>query len=216
LNPLKALFGKGDVGPRPELATFVPGGSGPNVLVIDGSTPPVGESLGAELPGSEIRRHEPAGADGVPFLEDDGRRPPARDGGWSAIVLVDVIDRVLEPAFALRAAAEALAPDGCLVVLQQVAPDDLDARGAWNALSRLRDARHTWTPTRRQVRATCGDAGFTRDGEALWEESMNVLPSVRPDTEALHDLYVAALERAGLLADGALTLRRLGLVLRPR
>ena len=216
MNPIKALFGKGEVGPRPDLATFVPGGPGDGVFVVDGSTPPVGEQMAAELVGCAWARHEPAGAEGVPFMEDDGRRVPTHDGGWSAIVLLDVIDRVLEPSFALRTAAEALSPDGCLVVIQQVAPDDLDARGAWNALARLRDARHTWTPTRRQVRATCGDAGFTREAEALWEVTATVRESIRPGQEHLLMTYIRALETSGLVSDGSMAVRRLALVLRPR
>lgn len=216
MNPLKALFGSGETVPRPDLATLVPGGSGEDVLVIDGCTPPSGDAALADLAGCPVRRHEPQGADGVPFLEDDGRRVPAREGGWRAIVLLDVLDRVLEPAFALRAAATALAPAGRLVVVQQVAPDDVDARGAWNALARLRDARHTWTPNRRQVRATCGDAGFVRESEALWDEDVNVLPSLRPDTASLHRLYVEALATSGAVRDGRMTLRRLGMVLEPR
>jgi hypothetical protein len=216
VNPFKALFGKGEVGPRPDLASFVPAGTGDGVLVIDGSTPPAGEQMAAELAGCIWRVHELAGPEGVPFREGDGRSLPTREGGWSAIVLIDTVDRVLEPAIALRGAASALSDDGCLVVIQQVAPDDLDARGAWNALSRLRDARHTWTPTRRQVRAVCGDAGFTRESEALWEESVTVRECVRPGSEHLLLKYIAALEVSGLVVDGAVALRRIGLVLRPR
>ena len=216
MNPLKALFGKGETGPRPDLGALVPGGPGDDVLLVDAATPPAGEAVAADLPGCVVLRHETAGAEGVPFAEDDARRLPARDGGWSAVVLLDVVDRVLEPASALRAAAEALAPGGCLVVVQQVAPDDLDARGAWNALARLRDARHTWTPTRRQVRAVCGDAGFTREAEALWDEPADVAGAFRPETAHLARLYVASLESSGLVSGGALAGRRLALVLRPR
>ncbi len=218
MNPLQALFKKRETGPRPDLAAFVPGGADAaraDVLLVSGATPPAGDHLAADLAGCVVRRHEPAGAEGVPFREDDGRRLPAREAGWRAIVLLDVLDRVLEPSFALRAAAESLAPGGSLVVIQQVAPYYIEARGAWNALARLRDARHTWTPTRRQVRALCGDAGFTRETEALWDEDAGVLTVLRPDTEHLVRLYVTALEASGLVRDGRTSVRRLGLVLRP-
>jgi hypothetical protein len=163
-----------------------------------------------------VLRHELAAPQGLPFAEGDARRLPTVDGGWERIVLLDVVDGVLHPAFALSAAAEALSPDGLLVLIQQVAPDDIDARGAWNALQRLRDIRHTWTPTRRQVRAMAGDAGFIRENEALWEEEERMSDSVRPEAESLLAHYVTALETSGLVREGQATVRRLGLVLRRR
>ena len=213
MSPLQALFGKGETGPQPDLTTFVPGGAGDDVLLVDGATPPGGDAVAAALAGCVVLAHDRAAAAGLPFHEGDARRLPSRAGGWRAIVLLDVVDRVLDPARALRAAAEALAAGGSVVVLQQVAPDDVGARGAWNALARLRDDRHTWTPTRRQVRAVCGDAGLTRGREALWDEECDVTASLRPTTATLHRTYVAALEHSGLVRGGRVTLRRLGLVL---
>jgi len=216
LNALKHLFGGGDVGPRPQLRDLLPCPPGEEVLLVDGGTPPVGDRVGGELAGCVVQRLERHGPEGVPFDDADPRRLPVRDGGWSAVVLLDVVDRVLDPAHALRTSGDALAPGGTLLVVQQVAPDDIDARGAWNALARLRDARHTWTPTRRQVRALAGDAGLVRDGESLWEETAPMRGGVRPDTESLLSLYLTSLEAMGGVQDGHLLVRRLALVLRPR
>jgi len=216
MNALKVLFGRGDVSPRPDLAEFAGSSPGPRMLLVDAATPPVAEAVARELPGAIVHQHETHGGEGLPFAEGGDRRLPTIDGGWERIVLLDVVDGVLHPAFALSAAAEALAPDGRLVLLQQVAPDDIDARGAWNALQRLRDARHTWTPTRRQVRAMASDAGFVREAEALWDEEARMTDSIRPDTEELLRTYLAALEVSGLVHDGMVSMRRLGLVLRPR
>ena len=215
MNPLKALFGRGDVGPRKRVRDLLGAEVGPDVLVVDGATPPAGETERSETAAATrlVLGAEPAG---LPFLEDDGRRLPTREGGWRGIVLLDVVDRVLEPAFALRTAAQALAPGGRMVLLQHVAPDDLAARGAWNALARLRDARHTWTPTRRQVRAMAGDAGFALDEEALWEDDIVVEGGGRPETAALAALYVGALHDLRLVESGRLAARRLALVLGPR
>ncbi len=216
MNPLKSLFGRAEVTPRPDLAEFAGGTPGPRMLLVDAATPPAAEAAIVAFPGAVLQSHGPDAREGLPILEDDGRRLPATPGGWDRIVLLDVVDGVVHPAFALTAAAEALAPDGRLVLLQQVAPDDIDARGAWNALQRLRDPRHTWTPTRRQVRALASDAGFVRENEALWDEDARMTDSVRPETEALLRTYVVALESSGLITDGVTSVRRLGLVLRPR
>jgi len=216
MNPLKALFGRADVTTRPDLAEFAGAAPGPRMLLIDAATPPAAESVARELSGAVVHRHEPGGTQGLPVLEDDGRRLPTVDGGWERIVLLDAVDGVVHPAFALAVAAEALSPDGRLVLVQQVAPDDIDARGAWNALQRLRDARHTWTPTRRQVRAMAGDAGFVRENEALWDVDERMTESVRPETEELLRTFLAALETSGLVHEGVTSVRRLALVLRPR
>ena len=52
--------------------------------------------------------------------------------------------------------------------------------------------------------------------EALWEETASVRESVRPGTESLLVTFIEALETAGLVVEGTLGVRRLGLVLRPR
>jgi len=217
MNPLmKALFGRADVSARPNLAEFVGAEPGPRMLLVDAATPPAAEPVAHDLPGAVVHRHDLRGEEGLPFQEGDPRRLPTIDGGWERIVLLDAVDGVLHPGYALVSAAEARAPDGRLVLIQQVAPDDIDARGAWNALQRLRDVRHTWTPTRRQVRAMAGDAGFVRESEILWDEDGRMTESVRPDTEDLLRTYLAALEVSALVRDGSASVRRLGLVLRSR
>ncbi len=215
MKPLQALFGRGDTGPRRRLTELLGDAAPADVLLVDGSTPPVGAAERDELHGAQ-RLVVGQDGPGVPFLEDDGRRLPTREGGWPVVVLLDVVDRVLEPAFAIRTASDVLAPGGRLVLSQQVAPDDIAARGGWNALQRLRDTRHTWTPTRRQVRAMAGDAGFVREDEALWDEQVDVSTGAREETAGLVQLYVGALAAEGLTAAGVFATRRLALVLRLR
>jgi len=214
IKALRELFQKPVAEDRPRLGALLgrdPGGKAADaVLVVDGSVPPDCEWIAAEFPGATRLRQ--SRAEGLPFRDGETRALPARDGGWDLIVLVDVVDRVLDPAWAFRAVADALGRGGCALLLQAVAPDDAAARADWNVLCRLRNAAHTWTPTRRQVRAFPTASGFRRGAEVLWAESVP-LRAVRGETEESLRHFADDVDGRGLVSADRVAVTRLGLVL---
>ncbi len=216
MNPLSALFGRDEPGPPPDLRALLGVAADAAVLLVDGALDQDGAAVRAAFADAERVVLGAEEGVGLPSRDGDATRLPPRDGGFDALVLLDVVDRVVEPEQALRRAALSVRPGGPLLLVQAVAPDDFELRGAWNALARLRDARQTWTPTRRQVRACAADAGLVRGDEALWEESVDAAAGGRAETAELRALYAAALAESGLVRNGRLTLRRAAAVLRPR
>ena len=105
-----------------------------------------------------------------------------------------------------------LAPGGRVLLLQAVSPDDPAARADWNVLGRMRHPRHTWTPTRRQVRAFPTGVGFVRGEESLWAETVD-LSCVRDDTRDALAHFAHDIEGRGLVAGGQLAVTRLALML---
>jgi len=213
IQALKALFQKPVAELRPDLGSLLGVVAGP-VLVVDGALPAAAGWAAAPFGDTTVVRQAARGEDpaGVPFAEGDPSALPPHAGGWPAIVLVDVLDRVLDPLHALTAVREALAPAGRVLLLQAVAPDDPGARADWNVLGRLRDADHTWTPTRRQLRALPAGAGLDRGTEVLWAETVE-LSGVRAETREALEAFAADVDGGGLFANGRLAVTRLALVL---
>ena len=212
---LRDLFKKPVSDERPDVAAMLgPAAADPErareILVVDGSG-------GACDWAREAFPHATwvgvAGEHGLPRHGDDPRRPPrGPSGGRPAVVLIDVLDRVVDVPHAVAAVEEVLAPGGRVLALQTVSPDDLDARADWNVIGRLRCDDHTWTPTRRQARAALAAGGLTRGAEALWAERADLAPA-RPGTERLYELFAAALAGGPLCVEGRFAVTRLALVL---
>ena len=89
-NPLKSLFGRAEVTPRPDLAEFAGGTPGPRMLLVDAATPPAAEAVIGAFPGAVLQSHGPDAREGLPILEDDGRRLPATP----AIIALTVFDHL--------------------------------------------------------------------------------------------------------------------------
>ncbi len=213
IQALRALFQKPVAEDRPDLAALLGGqlsGEDGNVLIVDGSVPPDCEWIAALFPGATLLRQ--SRADGLPFRDGETQPLPANDGGWALIVLIDVVDRVLDPAWAFRTVADALGRGGRALLVQAVAPDDAAARADWNVLGRLRNVEHTWTPTRRQVRAFPTASGFARGDEVLWAESVP-LTAARGDTEESLRHFAADVDGGGLVSADRVAVTRLALVL---
>lgn len=217
IDALRALFQKPVADARPDLVALlgpVDGLADGGVLVVDGSQSSEGDWVAALFTGATAVRQVSLGADaaGLPFDDGCPLAIPARDGGWNVVVLVDVIDRILDAAYALDALRAALAPGGRVLMVQAVSPDDPGARADWNVLGRMRDAAHTWTPTRRQVRAVPTGVGFDRAGEALWAETVE-LSCTRDETRESLALFAHDIDGRGLIVGGRLAVTRLALVM---
>ena len=213
IERLRALFSKEVAEGRPDLVALLGLAPGEDVLVVDGETDGWSR-LAADFDGAAVLRHTSEAETGLPLHERDPRRLPPREGGYAALVLVDVLDRVIDPAHSLRAAAESLAPGGRMLLLQTVAPDDFDARAAWNVLARLREPQQTWTPSRRQARAMAAGSGLCRGDEQLWAETVDVLAGTRHATADLLGLFAESLEADfQLIESGRLSVTRMALLL---
>jgi hypothetical protein len=103
-----------------------------------------------------------------------------------------------------------LAPGGSLLLVQAAAPEEFEARAAWNALARLRDARHAWTPSARQLAAQVSSLPLAAERDAAWDEDVEVAATARPETATSLALMAAAaaLRQDGVVRDGALVVQR--------
>jgi SAM-dependent methyltransferase len=175
------------------------------VLVIDG-----GDVAGA-IPGATVLRHETSGAPGLPFHFPDPRRLPAKDGAYRAVVLSDVLDKVIDHGAALDEVLRVLAPGGRLVVAQTLAPDDFEERAVWNAIAKMREPRHASSPSSRQVAAMVSGLGLTVLKEAAWEEACDPTVTARSaEAMRLATMLDAAVARGSdhVIRDGKLVLSR--------
>lgn len=207
-----SLLGRRPSRERPDLAAWIPGAS--PVLVVDGDGP---GTQGAPFPGARVLRHETSGAPGLPFHERDPRRLPAREGEFRAVVLVDVLDKLIDVGFALDDARRAVAGGGFLLLVQTVSPEDFEQRAVWNAVARMRDPRQTWTPSGKQFAALTSGLGMDRVREAAWEETADPSATLRPETAAALALMLRAAAARGatdVVRDGPLVLDRRAMLLR--
>ena len=207
MNVIRSLLGKRPARERPDLAEWIAGRR--RVLVVDGSgpgAPPIAETF----PSATLLRHETSGAPGMPFHDRDKRRLPFADKSFDAIVLADVLDKVLDVGTALDDAVRVLAADGALLIAQVAAPEEFEARAAWNAIARMRDARHAWTPSARQLAAQVSSLRMQTQRDASWEEDADVSATARPDASAELALLAAAasVRQEGVVRDGALLCAR--------
>jgi SAM-dependent methyltransferase len=206
---LGSLFGKKPARGRPELAAWIADAS--PALVVDGG------AWAATFSGARALRHETSGAPGLPFFDRDPRRLPAKDAEFAAVVLGDVLDEVIDVGFAVDEARRVLAPGGRLLIVQRVAPDDFEQRAVWNAVAVMRDARHTWTPSARQLAAIVSGVKMTLEREAEWEEDVDLLETTRPDMAARLALMrdaAAARGATDVVRDGRLVVARRAVLLR--
>ncbi len=209
---LDSLLGRRPSSERPDLAAWLLGAS--PVLVV-GEDGPGAPSM--PFPGAQVLRHETSGGPGLPFHDRDPRRLPVRDGEFRAVVLVDVLDKLLDVGFAFDDARRAVAGGGFLLVVQTVSPEDFEQRANWNAVARMRDPRQTWTPSGRQFAALSNGLGMDRVRDAAWEETADPLAASRPGTSAQLALLVAAVAArgaTGVIRDGMLVLERRAVLLR--
>jgi SAM-dependent methyltransferase len=214
VNVLRSLLGKRSARERPDLAAWIAGRR--RVLAVDGGGPgalPVAETFRSATP----LRHETSSAPGLPFHDRDARRLPFANGSFDAVVLADVLDKVLDVGTALDEAVRVLAADGALLIVQAAAPEEFEARAAWNAIARMRDPRHAWTPSARQLAAQVSSLRMQAERDAAWEEDADVSATARPDASAELALLAAAasVRQDGVVRDGALVCtRRAWLLLR--
>lgn len=207
MNVLKTLLGRRPSRERPDLAAWIAGAR--RVLVVDGSGPgaaPIGESFAS----ATVLRHETSAAPGLPFHDRDARRLPYADASFDAVVLADVLDKVLDGGTAFDESLRVLAPAGALLLVQVVSPEEFEARATWNALAHMRDARHAWTPSARQLAAQVSSLRLVTEQEASWDEDVDVSATLRPDASAeLALLAAAAAQRhEAVVCDGALVAQR--------
>jgi hypothetical protein len=82
----------------------------------------------------------------------------------------------------------------------------------------MRDARHTWSPSPRQLRAAvrAAPARTNEKKEVEWVEVIDPAIGCRDETQALLGTYLGALSKGGgpLTGEG-LPVRRVAIVLRP-
>ncbi len=216
MNPLDRLLGRSSDDGPPDLQALVDLPDASRVAIVHADAPYGDGGVGEAFPSATRIAQRDGDLHTLPFREGDPCHLPSRDDGWELIVVQDVLDRVLDPANALRAAGEALAPGGKVLLLQRVGPDDFSDRAGWNVLARLADTRQTWTSNRRQTRALAGGAGLRRGAEALWEEWVPLAEPQRPGTAELHRLFATALDGSGVVRDGCLVMRRVAVVLERR
>lgn len=212
MSVLGSLLGRRPSRERPDLAAWISGAS--PVLVVEAGAP---GASGATFPGARVLRHETSGGPGLPFHERDPRRLPAGEGEFRAVVLVDVVDKVLDVGFALDDARRAVARGGFLLLVQTVSPEDFVERALWNAVARMRDARLTWTPSGKQFAALASGLGMDRVREAEWEETADPAATLRPGTARELALLLdaaAAREATTVVRDGKLVLERRAVLLR--
>jgi hypothetical protein len=213
---MSPLFGRRAPSGRPDLGSWdlrAP------FIVVDGSGPglaPVTDQF-PELP---PLRHVTSGGPGLPFFDGDLRRLPAGDESLELVVLWDVLDKVLDVGAAIAEAKRVLVDFDAprVLVVQSVAPEDFDDRAAWNAVSRLRDPRHTWALSARQFAVLVGSFGLVVDREADWEETADPSATLRPElAQHLALLLDGVAERGGagfLRDDGSLVVNRRAVLLR--
>lgn len=209
MSVLASVFAKRPSRERPDLASWIAGVS--PALVVDG------DAWAATFPAAHVLRHETFGAAGLPFFDRDPRRLPAKDGEFAAVVLADVLDEVIDVGFALDEAKRVLAPNGVLLLVQRVAPEDVERRAIWNAVQQMREPRHTWTPSPRQLAAIV--SGLRRDTvrDAEWEESLDPRETSRPESASALALMVEAAAARGaedVARDGRLVVARRAFLLR--
>lgn len=207
MNVLRSLLGKRPARERPDLATWIAGAR--RVLVVDGSGPGVAP-LADVFASATFVRHETSGATGLPFHDRDTRRLAFADASFDAVVLADVLDKVLDAGTALDDALRVLAPAGSLLLVQVVAPEEFEARAAWNAIARLRDLRHAWTPSARQLAAQVSSLRLAAERDAAWDDDVDAAATARPDAAASLALMnaAAAVRQRGVVEDGALVAAR--------
>ncbi len=146
----------------------------------------------------------------------DGNAPAPGDL-FDAVVLADVLDRVVRPADAVRAARDLLTPGGRILVLQQVAPSDYALRALLNAVLRLRDPSHTSTPTRQELRRMLDCGGLVLDRDVVWTQPEPLSPEPgRPGAGPGADFLGHLAENGvpGLVEDGRWLAVRVATVLR--
>jgi SAM-dependent methyltransferase len=207
VNVLRSLLGRRPARDRPDLAAWI--ANARRVLVVDG-TGPGAPPLGRAFASARVLRHETSGTPGLPFHDRDPRRLPFADASFDAVVLADVLDKVLDAGTALDEALRMLAPAGALLLAQVVAPEEFEARAAWNALARMRDARHAWTPSARQLAAQVSGLRLAAERDASWDEDVDVSATLRPEASAELALLCAAAEQRhdGVVRDGELVAQR--------
>jgi len=214
VNGIGSLFSRRTPRERPDLASWI-AESAP-ILVVDGSGP---DAVAPTFAGATIVRHETSGAPGLPFHDRDPRRLawPADERPFRAVALADVLDKVLDVAFAIDEALRVVVDPATLVVVQTVAPEDFEERAIWNALAKMRDPRHAWTPSARQLAAQISALRMQTVREAAWEESVDPAATLRPDVaDRLARMIDAAAARGAddVIRDGAFVASRRAWLLR--
>jgi hypothetical protein len=132
---------------------------------------------------------------------------------------VEVLDKVIDTGAALDEARRVLAPDGLVLLVQTVAPEDFEQRAIWNAVASMRDARHTTSPSPKQFSAMVSGGGMDVLREASWEETADPMTTARPAVvRELATMLAAAVAReaTSVVRDGALVLARRAALLRRR
>lgn len=213
MNVLGSLFGGRQPRNRPrDLESWIAGAGG--ILIVDGSGPGV-EPPAEMFPEQTVLRHETCGGPGLPFDDRDPRRLPLPGGDankrYGAIVLADVLDEVLDVGFAIDDAWRTVISGASLIVVQTVAPEDYEERAIWNAIARMRDPRHTWTPSSKQLTTLYSGLSMTMKEDAEWDELIDPTTTLRPDVAdrlALMVAAAAAREATSVVRDGALVVAR--------
>ena len=207
MNVLRSLLGRRPARERPDLASWVAGAR--SVLLIDGSGPGA-SPLAESFPQATVQRHETSGAPGLPFHDRDTRRLPFADASFDAVVVADVLGKVLDAGAAFDDVLRVLAPRGSLLLAQAVAPEEFEARAAWNAIARMRDLRHGWTPSSRQLAAQVSSLRLAAEREAAWDEDVDASSTARPETASSLALLcaAAAVRQQGVVEGGALLVQR--------
>ena len=201
MSVFSSLLGRRPSRERPDLAAWVADRS--PVLVIDG------DGSGASYSGARVVRHEVAGVQGLPFHFPDKRRLPARDAEFGAVVLADVLSKVIDVGAALDEVRRVAQRDGLVLVAQSVAPEDFEQRAIWNAIAKMRDARHASAPSARQLAAMLSGAGMPIVREAAWEATTDGAATSRPDAaQPLVRMFTAAAARGAkdVVEGGALVI----------
>lgn len=212
MNVLASLFGRRPSRERPDLEQWI---SSP-ALLVDGSGPGV-EPPSSMFPEQTVLRHETSGAPGLPFHFPDPRRLPEPSCKFSSVVLADVLDKVIDVGAAVDEAMRVVVVGGALVVVQTVAPEDFEQRAIWNAIARMRDPRHAWTPSPRQLAASLASLRMEIVHEAAWEETVDPKSTLRPDVADRLALIIDAAAARGateVVRDGALVCVRRASLLR--
>jgi SAM-dependent methyltransferase len=207
VNGLRSLLGRRPARERPGLAAWI--ANARRVLVVDG-TGPGAPPLAGSFASATVLRHETSGAPGLPFHDRDARRLPCADASFDTVVVADVLDKVLDGGTALDEALRVLAPAGALLFTQVVAPEEFEARAVWNALARMRDARHAWTLSARQLAAQVSALRLAAERDSSWEEDVDVSATARPEASAELALLAAAAatRHDDVVRDGALVAQR--------
>jgi SAM-dependent methyltransferase len=110
----------------------------------------------------------------VTFVEGDATRLPVADASFDLAATIRSLHHIADPVAALAELVRATRPGGTVVVIDQIAPDDVQEAAAIDRFERARDASHTRLLTDAELRAVFAAHGLELV-EAAYEDEQRDL-----------------------------------------